>query len=403
MDKLIKYISPINRIGLFIQLLVIFLIMHFIPNLLLIIGFSFISTVVMLYINTAEFDKKSKKQESNRKILDGIININDSILKIDNIDELYQQILVKAVEIVDNAKMGSVLILGEDNTLEFKATVGFSFDKKIQVKIPLQSTFLYRSSKGQITKSCIINDVDQFNKKVIDRDILDKVEGTDFFVTQSTISAPIIINDQLFGMINVDNTKKNAFKDNDLLLMEYFASKVGTVIQKHQLLEEMKYLSQYDSLTKVYSRSYFKQLINSRFEEIQVEGGHFYIVLFDLNDLKQTNDTYGHQVGDELIIRFAAELKKRISQTDILARFGGDEFIAVLFNKDKSDVINKVRCVSKALEGEPILYKGKEIPIAFSYGISSYPDDEQVIKKLISVADTRMYQDKDRKKRIKTI
>lgn len=255
MDKIKKLVSPINIIGLSIQLLFLFFIKSFSPNLIIIIVFYLISTVILLYINIAEFEKKSKKQEDFRKTLESIVTINNSILQIENIEELYQQILKGAVGIVNDAKMGSLLIMRDDNYMEFKATEGFSFINDIDLKIRLEDTFLYRKTKGQLRDACIIKDVDEFNKDVIGEEVLGKVIGTDFFITKSSISAPIIIDGVLYGMINVDSPKKNAFKDRDLLLMEYFASQVGTVIQRHQLLEEMKCLSQYDSLTNVYNRS----------------------------------------------------------------------------------------------------------------------------------------------------
>lgn len=141
--------------------------------------------------------------------------------------------------------------------------------------------------------------------------------------------------------------------------------------------------------------------MQTRVEEIEQKGGTFYIVVFDLDDLKKTNDTYGHAMGDELIKRFASEIKKQISGDDILSRFGGDEFVAVFFNIDMNRVRDKINIVIENLIKQPIEYNGHKIPITFSYGISSYPDDEKIIKNLITMADSRMYQDKEQRKRKK--
>lgn len=341
-----------------------------------------------------------EKYEGDRRILESIIQINDSILKVQNKEQLYQLILQKAVEIIPDAQMGSILILKENGFLEFEGTVGFSFNKNIDIKIKLEDTFLYRKSKGNIQKPCIIDDVELFNEDIIARDLKAKAQDTDFFITQSTVSAPIIINGVLYGMINVDNRKKGAFTEKDLLLMEYFASQIGTVIQRHQLLEKMKYLSQYDSLTNIYNRSYFEQRLTELYNKVEREKGNFSIVLFDLNNLKIINDTYGHDIGDRLITTFACEMKKSLDTSNTLfARYGGDEFIALFLNPKVEEIINILNKVSDKLAKEGMEIISQKIPVTFSYGISTYPSDAKDIKSLITVADTRMYKDKEKKKR----
>ncbi|SHJ72401.1 diguanylate cyclase (GGDEF) domain-containing protein [Anaerobranca californiensis DSM 14826] len=364
----------------------------------IVIFYVLISTITLFFLVYIKNRGTVKNYEVNKRILESIIQINDCILKVENKEQLYQLVLQKAVEIIPDAQMGSILILKENNILEFAGTVGFSFDKVTDIKIKLEDTFLYRKSNGNIQKPCIIDDVKLFNEDVIVKDLKEKIQDTDFFITQSTISAPIIINGVLYGMINVDNPKKGAFTEKDLLLMEYFASQIGTIIQRHQLLERMKYLSNYDSLTNIYNRSYFEQKLSEAYSVVERENENFTLVLFDLNDLKIINDNYGHDMGDKLIVTFASAIKNIIDDQTIFARYGGDEFIALFVNKDRWEVNKIIKEIEEVLSLIKLDYLNEKIPLSFSYGISTYPNDSKDIKRLITIADTRMYKDKGKKK-----
>ena len=357
-----------------------------------------LSSTLNLHCSNSKNKKIHRGHEDNKKILMSILEINDSILKIQKTEELFKLILNKVVELIDDAQMGSLLILNEDNCLEFKATVGFEFDSLTNVQLKLENTFLYRKNNGKITKACRIEDVMVFNENVIDAKTLEQVNNTDFFITQSALSAPIIIDGVLYGMINVDNKRKNAFKEDDLILMDYFASQIGAVIQRHQLLEKMIYLSQFDSLTNVFNRSHFDELFKTTLKEhFKNNNKIFTLALFDMDNLKITNDTYGHDVGDRLIKTFAEKLKT-LGGGDIIARYGGDEFVAIYLGKSLEQTENMLKLLISTLEEEVISLNNDKIKLEFSYGLAQYPSDGVNQKSLVTVADLRMYSNKKEKK-----
>lgn len=357
-------------------------------------------TVLIITINlfiSKYLSKRNKNYEMNKKILESIIEISDSILTVKKIEELFQLILKRVVQIIDDAEMGSLMIL-KDNHLEFKAVVGFDYEKIKSIKLNLEDTFLYRMGKGKIQHACIIRGIEKFNKEVFDEKLYQSFNESNFFITKSAVSAPILINGVLYGMINVDSTRKDAFVEADLLLMEYFASQVGTVIRNHQLVDKLMYLSQYDKLTGVYNRSYFEELLNHRLAAIQKECGTFTIAIFDLNNLKVANDTYGHQIGDVLIKNFADTLKRHMDEGDLFARYGGDEFIAVYFNQSKAQVNEKINQLIKGFRKEPLRIGKETLHIEFSFGTALYPQDSRDIDKIISIADNTMYCHKQQTK-----
>jgi len=123
----------------------------------------------------------------------------------------------------------------------------------------------------------------------------------------------------------------------------------------------------------------------------------FILVIFDLNGLKNTNDNYGHLIGDELIKTFATGLT-HLSGENIIARFGGDEFVLISFDVDYENLINRLESLKGYFNDNPIIVEHKRIVCSFSYGIVDYPAEAKNFNELIRIADERMYENKRRTK-----
>ena len=118
-------------------------------------------------------------------------------------------------------------------------------------------------------------------------------------------------------------------------------------------------------------------------------------MLLDLDKFKPVNDTYGHLVGDILLQRVATIFKEHSRTTDIIGRFGGDEFAIVLIHPESTELVETVaeRILSEI--GKPTFISGNNIEIGVSIGISMSPDDGVDTKSLISAADLALYRAKN--------
>jgi diguanylate cyclase (GGDEF)-like protein len=125
----------------------------------------------------------------------------------------------------------------------------------------------------------------------------------------------------------------------------------------------------------------------------------FQLAIFDLNGLKIVNDTYGHLAGDVYIKTFTNNLKNNVRSSDILARYGGDEFIAVFWGTNSKKLSVKLEELYKTLKNTPFISEGNEIACSFSYGIVSFPQEAQSYNQLVKVADDRMYKYKKKIKK----
>ena len=332
--------------------------------------------------------------EQNKRLLENIIQISNSVLTLEDPKEIFDLILSKAVKSISGAKMGSLLILNEDNQLEYKSTIGYDFEKFRNLVLNIEDCFLYEQTKTNLNKACIIRDIQRHNKSTLDQTTYNRLKKAGGFIAKTTISAPIKLDNKFYGIINVDSDRYNCFTNIDLAFMEYFAIQVSTAIKNHKTLKQILYMARHDNLTGLHNRHYFEELLPNLSQRAIRYNESFTIAVFDLDNLKMINDTFGHQVGDQLIQEFAIHLKACGRTTDIIARYGGDEFVAVYLYTDlkKADkIINKL---NNTLNKNPISVKKQQICIKFSYGAAHFPSDNTDIDLLFKIADDRMYAQK---------
>lgn len=156
-------------------------------------------------------------------------------------------------------------------------------------------------------------------------------------------------------------------------------------------MEKVLYLSRHDELTNTFNRRYFEELfLLSTTDALKYNRG-FSLIYFDIDNLKLINDKLGHQVGDQALLAFSSAIKDNIRETDLLARYGGDEFVVALFNMDGNFINEKIDSIRNQLEKNPIKINNQEYLVKFSCGISNFPEDGSGIKELIRIADQRMY------------
>jgi len=135
--------------------------------------------------------------------------------------------------------------------------------------------------------------------------------------------------------------------------------------------------------------------VSPAFEEALRYKGQLHIALFDLDNFKSVNDTYGHNEGDMVLKKFSRVISSSIRGSDVFARFGGDEFIA-LFRKSNTDNIEKkITAIRKKLEDSPLIFGNTKYYIKFSYGISSFPEGGETLEDIFKTADENMYKNKE--------
>ena len=153
----------------------------------------------------------------------------------------------------------------------------------------------------------------------------------------------------------------------------------------------IKQLAYYDSLTGVANRTLFYQIANEWLERSKEEHLLLGLMFVDVNKFKSINDTYGHKIGDEILVRVANMLVNATRKNDVVVRYGGDEFLILLPNMNDIENYNIVVSRIFEIKNNTMEFDECEIPISLSIGISFYPDDGDTIDTLLKKADEAMY------------
>jgi diguanylate cyclase (GGDEF)-like protein len=157
---------------------------------------------------------------------------------------------------------------------------------------------------------------------------------------------------------------------------------------------ELKKLASTDSLTKVYNRRMGFELLNKLIILAKRNNKHLVIGFIDIDNLKYINDKYGHSVGDRIIKLISEIIKKHIRESDIIARYGGDEFFIGLYDCN----IENAKRIENSIKRELIVInKIEKLPISVSIGFVEYENNKS-LDEIISKADKIMYQNKIKKK-----
>lgn len=157
---------------------------------------------------------------------------------------------------------------------------------------------------------------------------------------------------------------------------------------------KLEHSSNIDSLTNVYNRKKFNEYMESEIDLVKRYEYSLSLILVDLNKFKSINDTYGHNAGDNVLMEFANLISNNIRSTDRFFRLGGDEFILVLSHTKYENALKLIDSLRDKIENYAVEYKGNQIPISASFGVSQYKIDAVDLKELIRIADDRMYEDK---------
>jgi diguanylate cyclase (GGDEF)-like protein/PAS domain S-box-containing protein len=165
--------------------------------------------------------------------------------------------------------------------------------------------------------------------------------------------------------------------------------------EEKRTAEKMTFMAHHDPLTGLPNRV----LLDDRFEQsiaaAKRDKTHVGVMFFDLDHFKEINDSFGHQIGDRLLIEVVKKLYPCIRATDTICRLGGDEFIILLPNIRQTDDVGRVaRSMLDAL-GEPIVIDMQQFHTSASIGIALYPEDGRDIGALLRSADTAMYKAKE--------
>jgi len=166
--------------------------------------------------------------------------------------------------------------------------------------------------------------------------------------------------------------------------------------ERRVLRQKLAEMAITDVLTGLYNRRHFEEILKAEIARIRRYGGHGTLVMIDVDFLKPYNDTLGHLAGDAGLRELAAVLRSHLRVSDVLARYGGDEFALIMINTPKRGAFEAVERLRELVESHP--FRGAEVlpsgRLTVSAGIAGYPEDGMDYEELVRKADEALYEAK---------
>ena len=165
-------------------------------------------------------------------------------------------------------------------------------------------------------------------------------------------------------------------------------------LQLREANAELEHLSRTDRLTQLFNRGYWEEQLDKEFSRFKRTGAVSSLVMFDIDHFKKINDTFGHQAGDEVIREVSRWVRKVARTTDIVGRYGGEEFAVILLNTDAAQARYFSERLRRRIEEGLVHFEKEEIKFTVSLGVAEADSHMENYENWLQLADKALYQSK---------
>lgn len=346
----------------------------------------YIAPVINKFMRVKEKESSLTYLQKTLHNISILYNIGQAMNFIDDLKRLIQIILAKAIQTIGAEKGSLMLYDAASEELVIKVVYGLP-DKEMEEKI---NEGLIECTRIKIGEG-IAGEAFAYKKAIITN-----LGSNDprFFQSEtsnvnSLLCLPLIVKDEAIGVINISNKKnKNLFNQDDLDFMGALANQAAIAISNAQLYK----LAITDSLTKLFIRRHFEYLLDNEIRRSQRYKHQMTLLMMDIDNFKTINDTYGHQIGDEMLKQIADVILGTLRKIDMPSRYGGEEFAVILPETHKDNAKRIAERLRRKIANIIIRTKEKqEVSPTISIGIASYPMDTEDRDEVVGFADKALY------------
>jgi diguanylate cyclase (GGDEF)-like protein len=210
-----------------------------------------------------------------------------------------------------------------------------------------------------------------------------------FAESASRIRIPLVSFGQTLGVLALDSSQTDAFRDGDLQSLESVADICATAIQNAHYVERVKQLAYLDGLTGIFNRRFFELRIMEEIERARRYGTGMAVIMADIDQFKRLNDEFGHVLGDEVLRQASSLFHQQLRKIDVVCRYGGEEFGILLTQTNAQHAMNIAEKLRKMVAGWQ--FPGVPRTVTISAGAAAFPDHGITRDDLVRAADSALY------------
>lgn len=337
-------------------------------------------------------DKNRQIEEANAELtahvneLSALFSLIQDMIGSLDLDVLFGRVLQIIKDVVPCDEL-LLLLYQDDERLQISKTLGLNPARKYRELFDGRSVLMEEISHRQ---ECL-------HVRNLEEDQRFEDYLRDYPETRSLLCVPMILKEQILGVINLHKKEVGGFSEREIRLVQAITAQAAIAIENARLYQQTRDLSNTDSLTRLANRRFFQAALDKEFAQARRYGTNFSLIMIDIDHFKRYNDAHGHLQGDKVLRDVAQILQDNIRGIDLAARFGGEEFIILMPKTNKEGAraaAEKLRlCVAErefmgAAESQP------EGHLTLSLGIAEFPEDADSLETLQEQADQALYQAK---------
>ncbi|CAN5858990.1 sensor domain-containing diguanylate cyclase [soil metagenome] len=219
-------------------------------------------------------------------------------------------------------------------------------------------------------------------------------------VVHTQLSVPLISHDRVLAVLNFYSKSEGLFTQADLRTILSLTDQAGVAIENVLLHQEAERMAIMDGKTGIWNHRWFQIQFAREIDRAQRFGRPFSLIILDIDDFRRFNNTYGHQIGDFVLIELAQRVRSTIRDVDMFARYGGEEFELLLSETDEAGGLNAAEKLRQVISATPFVTEMTPDPLAVtvSAGVASYPSGGTDFASIFKAADLALLEAKARGK-----
>lgn len=302
-----------------------------------------------------------------------------------SLQEILELIMTKVSQLIEAQNWSLLLKDQTSGELTFEIAVGIKREVIKGIRLaPGEGIAGHVAETGKPMFVSNVQDEPRFSRKI------DSLTG---FTTKSISCIPIQIHGKILGVIEIINVEDmDGFKLKYLPILTILADYAAIAIENSQLFSRIQRMSITDEYTGLYNARYLHQVLEDLIQKPRGQEPTFAIIFVDIDNFKHVVDTRGHLLGTQALREIGQTFSSCLSEQDILVKYGGDEYVIILPDKNRQQATKLTEKILQTLRASCYLASESDsVKVTASFGIAMYPEDAQMKEDLVSLADKTMF------------